>query len=75
MKRMFMAAVENESRGLIKYLAFQPGMGWYLTTDESLAYAFPRAGRQRVADLWQNERSKFASGWSSKLTYHELERS
>jgi hypothetical protein len=74
MKRMFLAAVENESRDLVKYLAFQPGMGWYLTFDESSAYTFPRAGQRRVAELWQSERSKFASEWSSKVAYIELDR-
>jgi hypothetical protein len=69
MKRMFKAVVENENRGLVKYLAFQPGMGWYLTFDESSAYTFARADRQRVAELWQSERAKFFQGWSPKVTY------
>jgi hypothetical protein len=69
MKRMFKAVVENENRGLVKYLAFQPGMGWYLTYNDTEAYAFPRAGQRRVAELWQSERSKFFQGWSPKVTY------
>jgi hypothetical protein len=69
---MFIAAVENEGRGLVKYLAYQHGMGWYLTFDEKVAYAFPSEERQHVADTWSAERRKFFSSWGPKVTYLEL---
>jgi hypothetical protein len=71
---LFIAAVENEGRGLVKYLAYGRGMGWYLTFDEKEAYAFASGDRQRVADLWESERNKFFRGWSPKVTYMATER-
>jgi hypothetical protein len=72
---MFLAKVENEKMGLSKYLAYYPGMGWYLTSDDCLAYAFSSRERRRAAAVWRAQRSKFFSGWAPKVAYRELERS
>jgi hypothetical protein len=71
---MFIAKINNEKLGLAKYLAYYPGMGWYLTSDDCLAYPFASRERRRAAAVWRGQRSAFASGWSPKVTYHELER-
>jgi hypothetical protein len=57
---MFIVKAENKvNKKLVKYLAYQPGMGWYLTDSIRQAFQFSQAERR----LWRSQQSKSALGW------------